>query len=101
MTYTIETSIPEHILTDVLSELERAKAKFPQWPTDPIHAAAIVSEESGELIRAVVMHTYEGGPERDCYKEAVQTACVALRFLQGIETNHYLPEKHWNIPGEV
>lgn len=99
MTYTIETSIPEHILTAVLTELERAKSKFPQWPTDPIHAAAIVSEESGELIRAAVMHVYENAPESDCYKEAIQTAVVALRFLEGIEANHYLPEKRWKIPG--
>jgi hypothetical protein len=99
MTYTIETSIPEHIMAAILSELERSKAKFPQWPTDPIHAAAIVSEESGELIRAAVMHTYEGGSERECYKEAIQTAVVTIRFLEGIEANHYLPEKRWKIPG--
>ncbi len=31
MIYTVETSIPEHILTAVLEELERAKDKFPQF----------------------------------------------------------------------
>lgn len=95
MTYTVETSIPEHILQAVITELERAKAKFSKWPTDPIHAAAIVSEESGELIRAALMHVYENAPESDCYKEAIQTAAMALRFLEGIEANHYLPEKRY------
>lgn len=101
MKYEIETSIPEHILTAVLEEVERAKAKFPQWPTDPIHAAAIVSEESGELIRAAVMHTYEGGSELECYKEAVQTAVVALRFMEGVALNHYLRRKKWEVPGNM
>lgn len=95
MRYEIETSTPEHVLQAIIDELERAKAKFPQWPTDPIHAAAIVAEESGELIRAAVMHTYEGGSELDCQKEAVQTAVTAIRFLEGIESNHYLAKKRY------
>ena len=32
-------------------ELIRARDKFPKWPVDPIHAAAIVSEEAGELVQ--------------------------------------------------
>lgn len=95
MTYTIETSIPEHILTAIMAELERAKAKFPKWPSDPIHAAAIVGEESGELIRAAVIHVYENGSEAECWKEAVQTAATAIRFLEGIESNRYCPEKRY------
>lgn len=95
MTYTIETSVHRNILTAILAELERAKAKFPQWPSDPIHAAAIVGEESGELIRAAVIHVYENGSEDECWKEAVQTAVTAIRFLEGIESNHYYPQKRY------
>ena len=95
MKYIIETSVPKHILTAILAELERAKAKFPQWPSDPIHAASIVGEESGELIRAAVIHVYENGSEAECWKEAVQTAATAIRFLEGIESNRYYPEKRY------
>ncbi len=30
------------------AELARARARYPQWPSDLVHAAAIASEESGE-----------------------------------------------------
>lgn len=93
--YTITTSAPEHVLQSILNELERAKAKFPQWPRDIIHAAAIVGEESGELTRAAVMAVYENGRESECQTEAIQTAVTALRFLEGIETNHYFLEKSY------
>lgn len=90
MRYEVATSIPEHILQAVLDEVERAKAKFPQWPTCIIQSAAIVSEESGELIRAAIQCTYEGGNESDCQKEAIQTACTAFRFLEAVESNKHI-----------
>ena len=64
----------------LLEELERAEAKFPWWPTDPIHAAAIVAEEAGELIRAALRETYEGA-EDEMVTEAIQTGAMALRFI--------------------
>lgn len=36
------------IILAIGHELESAKKKFPEWPTDKIHAAAIVAEECGE-----------------------------------------------------
>jgi NTP pyrophosphatase (non-canonical NTP hydrolase) len=66
----------------VLEELEIAKYKFPEWPTDPVHQAAIVAEESGELVRAVLQTTYEPHKDANPIKEAVQTAAMAIRFLE-------------------
>lgn len=66
----------------ILTELERAEKKFPFWPDDIIHAAAIVGEESGELIRAAIQYRYEGGKITDCKKEAIQTGAMAVRFLK-------------------
>lgn len=37
------------VIDSVLHELERAQGKFPTWPTDPIHALNVISEEYGEL----------------------------------------------------
>ena len=72
----------EAAIRAVLDELARARAKHPYWPTDPVHAAAIVAEESGELVRAALRFSYrEGGEFDDIDKEAVQTAATCLRLL--------------------
>lgn len=72
----------------VEAELERARNKHPVWPgTESRHdillASAIVCEESGELIRAAVQNHGEGGSPRECFEEAIQTAAVCFRFLEG------------------
>jgi len=75
----------------VMDELYRAEAKFPQWPSDPIHAAAVLGEEFGELQKAVLQHTYE--PEKatleDVRMEAIQTTAMALRFLLSLDRYQY------------
>ncbi|KAF1697964.1 hypothetical protein CSC62_07400 [Pseudoxanthomonas jiangsuensis] len=81
------------ILADVMAELARATAKFPTWPTDPLHAVAVLGEESGELTRAVMQAVYEphkGGREQ-VREEAVQTAAMALRFLMSLDEYEYAP----------
>lgn len=82
-------SLDIHLALDaVLNELERAENKFPKWPADIVHAGAIVSEESGELIRACLNREYPNGWESDaqlldeCKKEAIQTGAMAFRFLK-------------------
>lgn len=70
-------------MTLILAEVESARKKHPTWPAnDTLFAAAIVSEESGELMRAAVQHKGEGGSLDACDKEAIQTAAVAIRFLE-------------------
>lgn len=75
------------IIQSILLELERAECKFPYWPTDAIHAAAIVNEESGELIRAALQYRYESGDLANLKTEAIQTAAMCIRFLKNIH-NH-------------
>ena len=76
----------EAIIASILAELERAEAKFPKWPTDWIHAAAIVAEEAGELTRASLKLTYEDRTLsfHDLETEAIQTAAMAIRFLKNV-----------------
>lgn len=69
------------ILRRIDLELSRARDKFPDWPTDLIHAAAIVAEESGELVQSTLQQHYEGGDLFTCDKEAIHTAAMAIRFL--------------------
>jgi len=42
------------VVIAVLEELERARAKHPAFPADVVHQAGIVSEESGELMKAAI-----------------------------------------------
>lgn len=79
-------------IADVLEEMQRAAAKFPTWPTDPLHALAVLGEEFGELTKAVLQRTYE--PHKVSYddvrSEAVQTAAMSLRFLLSLDAQAYL-----------
>lgn len=74
-----------------LAELERAMAKFPTWPTDPLHALAVLGEEFGELTKAMLQCTYE--PHKsgrgDVYVEAIQTAAMALRLAMSLDRYQY------------
>lgn len=63
------------------TELSRAEIKHPDWPEDKIHAAAIVAEESGELVRAALNYEYEGARYYDMHTEAIQTAATCFRFV--------------------
>lgn len=78
-------------IADVVAELHRAVAKFPEWPIDPLHAAAIVGEEAGEFTRAVLQCMYE--PDKaepdDVRTEACQTAAMCIRFLLAMDDGHY------------
>ena len=84
-------------LSAVVSEIERAMKKFPTWPTDPLHALAVLGEEFGELTKACVQHVYEPNKEQiaDVRKEAVQTAAMAIRFLMSLDHYKFSPgEQH-------
>lgn len=65
----------------IIEELRRAKAAWPTWPADRVHAAGVVAEEAGELMRAALQAHYEKKPAGRCSHEAVQTATVAIRFV--------------------
>lgn len=75
----------ESILNLIIDEYARATSKHPDWPTDIIHASAIVAEESGELTRAALHRTYENGSLEAAKKEAIQTAVTAIRFLEELD----------------
>lgn len=70
----------------ILEELERAETKHPAWPSDPIHAAAVVQEECGEMVKAAVQYVYEGGEEKALLVEAIQTGAMAIRFLKNFDS---------------
>ena len=85
-------------LKAVLNEVQRATNKFPTWPTDPLHALAVLGEEYGELTQAVLQTVYEphkSGKE-NVRREALQVAAMALRFLISLDYYHYTPVPQHN-----
>jgi NTP pyrophosphatase (non-canonical NTP hydrolase) len=92
----------EDTIQDVRVELKRATAKFPMWPTDPLHALAIIGEEFGELTKAVLQHTYEpdkGVTRADIREEAIQTAAMAMRWATSLSVYEYAPgQQHVQEP---
>lgn len=89
--------IPSEIWKGIIDEVKRAESKFPEWPTDMIHAAAIVVEEAGELSQAALKWTYEGGDAEAAGKEATQVAVTAIRFLKAFISVHYQPKPCFDI----
>lgn len=76
---------------DVLVEVKRATVKFPTWPTDPLHALAVLGEEFGELTKDMLQLTYE--PHKTSTEnvrtEAIQTAAMALRLCMSLDRYEY------------
>lgn len=81
--------IPLWIILNIVAELQRAEQKHPQWPTDIIHAAAVVGEESGELTQAALQYHYENGGMATCQVEAIHVAVTAIRFLKNSKNSSY------------
>lgn len=89
------------IVADFLSEVNRARSMFPRWPTDPIHAAALVAEECGELQQAVLEAVYE--PAKLSWPnvrvEAIHTAAMCIRFLSSLDKYVWLPSRQHKQDG--
>lgn len=87
--------INKPIQDQIFRELHAAKQKFPAWPTDPLHALAILGEEFGELSKTVLQMTYE--PHKtslaEVKNEAIQTAAMAVRFLESLDRYDYRMSK--------
>lgn len=70
-------------------ELDVALEKWPAWPADPVHAAAVIAEEAGELMQACLDITYAPAPfyfqRAYIEKEAAQVGAMAIRMLMHIE----------------
>ena len=74
----------EIALAQIFSEIERAEKLHPDWPTSPIHQAAIVTEEAGELLQASLNHNEHKGSKKAMITEAIHTAATVMRVLKNI-----------------
>ena len=90
---TAQQDTQNRIINEVLAEVTRATEKFPGWPTDPLHALAVLGEEFGELTQAMLQRVYEPhkATAEDVRTEAVQTAAMAMRLLFSLDRYEYKP----------
>ena len=77
---------PQTTAALVQAEVFRAEMVHPHWPSDIIHQAAIVAEESCELVRAAVNIEYENADISAAITEATHTAATACRMLDALIT---------------
>ena len=71
-------------LNSVVDELKRAKQKHPDYPGDMFEQLAIMTEEAGEVAKAVLQYKREGGDLQDVKDELVQTAAMCIRMLENL-----------------
>ncbi|KKL72850.1 hypothetical protein LCGC14_2080830 [marine sediment metagenome] len=69
------------IIEAIEEELQRAEKKHPKWPENIFKQAAIVSEETGEMVRACLHLEDEGGSIHQVKDELVQIAAMCIRML--------------------
>ena len=95
------TSAWSALLGEIAAEVTRACAKFPTWPTDPLHALAVLGEEYGELTKDMLQLCYEPHKtsRENVRKEAMQTAAMALRLAMSLDRYDYQPgTQHGQTP---
>ena len=73
------------ILGEIFIELERAETLYPEWPTDPVHAVAVLAEECGEAVRAANDVRWQGADIAELKKELIQTGAMVFRCLLNLE----------------
>lgn len=77
----------ETIVKLMFQELAAAEKKFPGFPIDPVHGAAIMTEECGEALKAAVDFYYGRGSVKEVMKEIAQTGAMAIRFMYHFTLN--------------
>jgi NTP pyrophosphatase (non-canonical NTP hydrolase) len=77
-------------IDEIMAEYNSAIKVYPAWPDDPVHAAAVLVEESGEVLKEA--NNYYWGHKRSrgeslqrMRHEAIQTGAMVLRVLENIE----------------
>ena len=79
----------EEAINSINRELYKATDQHPYWPKDLIHQVSIMTEESGESIRAALNYVYEGGDFDEIRKELIQTGAMVLRCLINLDESKH------------
>lgn len=68
-------------MESILKELRLAEEKHPCWPDDIVHAAAILAEETGEVVKDALDVHYVGKSIENLKIELAQVGAMAIRML--------------------
>lgn len=81
-------------ISEIMDELRRARILHPNWPHDIIYQAAVVCEESGELLKAVNDYHHHGkGTMDDIRDELIQTGAMVVRMLVNLPDGLRIKDK--------
>ena len=64
-------------------ELQRARAKHPNWPTDLVRRAMILMDQAAGIGRESLNCLFDGTSRDYLEKEVLHTAVVCVRWLEG------------------
>jgi len=73
---------------DIMEEVQRASAKFPDWPVHVSDGVMIVLEEAGEAAKAAVDVRWGRASLIDLRAELIQTAAMCKRMILAIDRGH-------------
>lgn len=73
------------VIGKITEELRRAEDIHPEYPKDIVYQCAIMIEEAGETMKAVLDYKSNKVPLNEVKKEAIQTGAMVLRFLKNLQ----------------
>jgi len=78
-----KASIEFQIITDAMNELARARRRYPEWPTDIVHATVVMVEESTEALKSAneIKWNHKHTSLADLRDEIIQTIAMCLRLI--------------------
>jgi NTP pyrophosphatase (non-canonical NTP hydrolase) len=73
------------VMSKMTEELRRAEKIHPDFPKDIVYQCAIMIEEAGETMKAVLDFKSNKVQLEEVKKEAIQTGAMILRFLKNLQ----------------
>ncbi len=82
------------IISEAIAELNRARKRYPEWPTDLVHATVVMVEESTEALKSAneIRWNHKQTTMADLRDEVIQTIAMCLRLI--VETPGLATAKH-------
>ena len=73
----------ELIFQDSLQELDSTRRHYPDWPTDIVHASAVMVEEAGEVLKIAnnLRWNQKNSDLSEFRNEIIQTVAMCFRLL--------------------
>ena len=85
---TTQTMDVNEIFNEILTELDRAENKFPEWPRDIVHATAILAKCVGEcLATAIKLYSRREGDINILRKQFIETGAMVVRCLRNFPSD--------------